>query len=79
MEWARLAIGGRVRLRLPAGRAGDEPVEVCGRLLGRDRSKFIEFGVDAREQDPNDFRAVVRLDDGTVILAALDSVIGRET
>ena len=77
MEWQRLVIGGRVRLRLPEGGKSSRAVEVTGQLLGRDHTKFIELGAPRKSGDSEDFRAVVRLDDGTGVLAPLDSVIDR--
>lgn len=72
MEWHKLVIGRRVRAQLPSGVAGGY-VEVTGQLLGRDTAKFIEWGR-SRESE---FRAVVRLDDGTILLVELASIVGR--
>src|SRR4051812_48117345 len=75
MDWSRLVIGGRVRLRLPAGDGRD--VEVTGKRLGRDATKFVDMGGIGASPTSNEFRAVVRLDDGTIVLSELPSIVGR--
>ena len=76
MEWQQLVIGGRVRLNVPSGDADGGSAEISGQLLGRDHAKFIELGVPRPPQDSADFRAVVKLDDGTLVLWS--SIFGRD-
>ncbi len=76
MEWQKLVIGGRVRLDLPSGDAGAGSVEISGQLLGRDHAKIHRARGAEPAQDFADFRAVV--DDGTLVLSALDSIVGRD-
>jgi hypothetical protein len=77
VDWSQLLIGGRVRLRLPSGDAGRSEVELVGRLLGRDQSRFVDLSVPAANRDPENFRALIQLADGTIVLAPLDSITGR--
>ncbi len=77
MDWSQLLIGGRVRLRLPTGDAEGATVELVGKLLGRDQARFVDLSVPAADRDPERFRAVVQLADGTIVLAPLDSITGR--
>ena len=66
-EWADLLIGGRVLLRLPSGLGDGQTVALAGHLLGR-----ASWRVEDAE-----FKARVRLDDGTVVHAELDSIVER--
>jgi hypothetical protein len=77
VDWSQLLIGRRVRLRLPSGDAGSAQVELVGKLLGRDQSRFVDLSVAVSDRDPDNFRAVVQLADGTIVLAPLDSITGR--